>query len=98
MRSSLYQVAPTPVAPQADADLDIRTLRTWQAVDDDGDPVMVIKDDETAVVIDVGDGGSWDAAIRAAERLSDMALSYASRLRALQAHRRVQAESGGGQS
>lgn len=90
MRSSMFRVTAVPVAPQADADLDVRTLRTWQAVDDDGDPVLVVKDDDTTVVIDVGGAGSWDAAIRAAENLGDMALAYASQLRLMMAEQRAQ--------
>lgn len=95
MRSSMFRVAEMPVAPQADADLDIRTLRAWQGVDDDGDPVLVVKDDDTTIVVDVGAGGSWDAAIRAAESLSDMALMYASRLRSSMAQQRAQSEASG---
>ncbi|MEV0128982.1 hypothetical protein AB0H83_11055 [Dactylosporangium sp. NPDC050688] len=78
-------MAEVPVAPQPDLDLDVRTLRCWGAVDEDGDPVLVLKDDDVTVVIDFGFGGAWDAAIRAAERLSDEALLYASKLRQLMA-------------
>ncbi|MET7426247.1 hypothetical protein [Dactylosporangium sp. NPDC005555] len=85
MRASASRVAGTPVAPQPDLDLDIRTLRSWLAVDDDGDPVLVVKDDDVTVVVDYGLGGSWDTAIRAAERLSDTSLAYAARLREVMA-------------
>jgi hypothetical protein len=90
MRSSIFQTAGLPVAPQADADLDIRALRTWLAVDDDGDPVLVAKDEDTTVVIEVGCGGSWDVAIRAAEHLGDTAFAYASQLRLMMAQQRAQ--------
>lgn len=53
------------------------------AVDEDGDPVLVLKDDDVTVVIDFGLGGARDTAIRAAEQLSDEALAYASKLREL---------------
>ncbi|MEV4140306.1 hypothetical protein AB0J72_50115 [Dactylosporangium sp. NPDC049742] len=85
MRATTFRVATVPVAPQPDLDLDVRTLRCWGAVDEDGDPVLVLKDDDVTVVIDFGFGGAWDTAIRAAERLSDEALAYASKLRALMA-------------
>ncbi|MDG6109647.1 hypothetical protein Daura_48720 [Dactylosporangium aurantiacum] len=81
MRATTFRVAEVPVAPQPDLDLDVRTLRSWLAVDDDGDPVLVLKDDDMTVVIDFGLGGRWDTAIRAAEHLSDSALAYASKLR-----------------
>ncbi|MEU0553815.1 hypothetical protein [Dactylosporangium sp. NPDC006015] len=81
MRSSTFSVAELPVAPQPDLDVDVRTLRSWQAADEDGDPVLVIKDDDVTVVIDIGLGGSWDAAIRAAEGLGAEAFKYALRLR-----------------
>ncbi|GAA1505533.1 hypothetical protein GCM10009827_018930 [Dactylosporangium maewongense] len=77
-------VAEMPVAPQPDLDVDVRALRSWQAVDEDGDPVLVVKDDDVTVVIDMGFGGSWNAAIRAAESLGAEAFKYALRLRALQ--------------
>ncbi|MEV4135488.1 hypothetical protein AB0J72_25335 [Dactylosporangium sp. NPDC049742] len=98
VRSTLFQVASVPVAPQPDADLDVRTLRSWLAVDDDGDPVLVVKDDDTTVVIDVGAGDSWACAIRAAEHLSDMALAYASQLRSCMALQAARPEKDGGQS
>jgi hypothetical protein len=72
-------------APQADVDLDVGTLRTWEAVDDHGDPVLVLRDLESTVVIEFGADGAWDLAIRAAERLGDAALMYASTLRAAMA-------------
>ena len=67
---------------------DGRWLRSWQAADDDGDPVLVIKDDDVTIVIDMGRGDSWDAAIRAAERLGAEAMTYASRLREARAQQR----------
>ncbi|MEV0568017.1 hypothetical protein [Dactylosporangium sp. NPDC050588] len=85
MRATTFRVAEVPLAPQPDLDLDVRTLRSWGAVDEDGDPVLVLKDDDATVVIDFGLGGAWDSAIRAAERLSDEALAYATKLRALMA-------------
>ncbi len=81
MRSSTFRVAEVPVAPQPDLDVDVRALRSWQAADEDGDPVLVIKDDDVTIVIDMGCGDSWDTAIRAAERLGAEALTYATRLR-----------------
>ncbi|MEU0559399.1 hypothetical protein [Dactylosporangium sp. NPDC006015] len=89
MREAQFYVAATPVAPQADLDLDVRTMRSWLAVDDDGAPVLVIKDDDVTVVVDFGLGGSWDHAIRAAERLGDSALAYASKLREVMAAQKV---------
>ena len=81
MRASTFKFTTTPVAPQPDLDLDVRTLRSWLAVDDDGDPVLVLKDDDVTVVVDFGPGGEWDHAIRAAERFGDAALAYAAQLR-----------------
>ncbi|WP_327007943.1 hypothetical protein OHA72_12100 [Dactylosporangium sp. NBC_01737] len=78
-----------PVAPQPDLDVDVRALRSWQATDEDGDPVLVIKDDDVTIVIDMGRGDSWDAAIRSAERLGAEALTYASRLREARAQQRA---------
>ncbi|MFI5913930.1 hypothetical protein [Dactylosporangium sp. NPDC051541] len=68
-------------APQADVDLDVGTLRIWEAADDNNDPVLVLRDLESTVVIEFGGDGGWDEAIRSAERLGDAALSYASTLR-----------------
>ncbi|WP_426510463.1 hypothetical protein ACPPVO_07125 [Dactylosporangium sp. McL0621] len=68
-------------APQGDIDLDVGTLRIWEAADDNGDPVLVLKDLESTVIIEFGGDGAWDSAIRSAERLSDAALMYASTLR-----------------
>jgi hypothetical protein len=70
------------LAPQADVDLDVGTLRIWEAADDHGDPVLVLRDTASTVVIEFGGDGAWDSAIRAAERLGDAALMYASTLRA----------------
>src|SRR4051812_5438724 len=86
MRATTFQVTPAPVAPQPDLDLDVRTLRSWIAVDEDGDPVLVLKDDDVTVVVDFGFGGEWDLAIRAAESLGDSALAYAAKLREVMAH------------
>ncbi|MET7425418.1 hypothetical protein [Dactylosporangium sp. NPDC005555] len=85
MRATASRVAAMPVAPQPDLDLDVRTLRSWLAVDEDGDPVLVLKDDDVTVVVDFGFGGEWDLAIRAAEGLGDTALAYAARLREVRA-------------
>ena len=41
----------------------------------------MLKDGEATVVIEFAADGAWDQAIRAAERLSDVALMYASTLR-----------------
>ncbi|WP_432984644.1 hypothetical protein [Dactylosporangium sp. CA-233914] len=77
-------------APQADIDLDVGTLRIWEAVDDNGDPVLVLKDAGSTVVIEFADEVAWDSAIRAAERLGDAALMYAATLRAAMAKAKVQ--------
>ena len=69
------------LAPQGDLDLDVGTLRIWEAADDNGDPVLVLKDADSTVVIEFATDGAWDQAIRAAERLSDAALMYAATLR-----------------
>lgn len=58
--------------------------------------MLVVKDDVTTVVIEVGANDAWVAAIRAAESLGDVALAYAARLRAGLARRRAQIEAGEG--
>ncbi len=94
MRSSTVSVTELPIAPQPDLDIDVRALRSWQAVGEDGGPVLVIKDDDVTVVIDIGLGGSWDAAIRAAEGLGAEAFKYALRLRQAWAAQQRAAEDG----
>ncbi|WP_433055544.1 hypothetical protein [Dactylosporangium sp. CS-033363] len=80
-------------APQGDIDLDVGTLRIWEAADDSNDPVLVLKDHASTVIIEFGGEGAWDSAIRSAERLSDAALMYASTLRAAMADARQKDES-----
>ncbi|GAA2368159.1 hypothetical protein [Dactylosporangium salmoneum] len=78
-------------APQADVDLDVGTLRIWEAADDNDEPVLVLRDVDSTVVIEfVAVDGAWDLAIRAAERLGDAALMYAATLRAAMAKAKQQ--------
>lgn len=73
-------------APQADFDLDMRSLRAWLALDDDGTPEVELRcdegtPDERTVSIGVGLGGSWQSAITAAEATASCLLAYADMLR-----------------
>ncbi|MFI5906219.1 hypothetical protein [Dactylosporangium sp. NPDC051541] len=71
------------LVPQGEAlVLDAGTLQICDAVDKAGDPVLVLKDLESTVVIEYGGDGQWDFAIQSAEWLSRAALGYAGLLRA----------------
>ena len=85
-----YGPATLPDAPQADADLDVRSLRAFLAVDEDGDPVLVLRDDHTTVVVEFGLGGAWETAIQSALGLSKAALRYGEALHELRAKRRAE--------
>ena len=79
-----------PVAPQADADMDTRLLRAWLAADDDGEPVMVLTDGDTTVVLDCGIGVEHlTAAVDAAGQLADVAAAFRDAMRTVQAERRA---------
>lgn len=87
MRSAYTDVL--PAAPQADIDLDMRLLKPSIAEDDEGDPVMVLKDSTSTVILEFGLGGSWESAIIAAEKLARTATRYADLLRDVRAKRRT---------
>jgi hypothetical protein len=70
-----------PTAPQADVDLDVRALRTYLALDDDNDPVLVLSDGDNTVVVQFGLGGAWESAIDGALGLNEAALRFAVLLR-----------------
>lgn len=85
-----------PRAPQADVDLDIRSLRSWIAHNDEDEPELVLRcdegtEDEQTVTIGYGVGGSWETAIAAAEAGAICLLDYADALRrqAVQAGRQA---------
>ncbi|WP_327006858.1 hypothetical protein OHA72_06015 [Dactylosporangium sp. NBC_01737] len=64
-------ISALPAAPQADYDLDLRSLEPYLAIDEDGDPVLVLRDGDTVVVLEFGLGGhALLAAIDATAKLS----------------------------
>ncbi|GAB3868126.1 hypothetical protein GCM10027610_124390 [Dactylosporangium cerinum] len=79
----MVMTAPTtisalPPAPQADYDLDLRSLEPYLAIDEDGDPVLVLRDGDTVVVLEFGLGGhALLAAINATAKLSAAVDRYA---------------------
>jgi hypothetical protein len=67
----------------------MRTLKVWLASDEDGDPVLVLADDDTTVILDYGLGGhAMTAAIEAASRLAEAAGQYENVLHEVRANRR----------
>jgi hypothetical protein len=88
--NELVSIRTLPEAPQGDYDLDLRTLRSELAVDEDGDPVLVLRDDDTVIVVELGLGAhAMQAAIEAAHKLSDTAERYATVLHEVRAVRRA---------
>lgn len=87
-----------PQSPQADLEMDLRTMRIWLALDEDGEPELVMRCDEgtremQTVVIGHGMGGHWQAAIAAAEAAVTGFQDLADDLRRLQ--RKLAAEGDG---
>jgi hypothetical protein len=77
MNTGCVSLGALPDAPQADADLDLRALRAWLASDEDGDPVLVLQDGDTTVVLGFGLGGrGLEAAIQATGMLSEEVRKY----------------------
>lgn len=68
-------------APQADLDLDMRETSAAVMRDDDGDLVLVLKDELSTVSIEPGLAGKA-ACIERAEEIAAAALSYAELMRA----------------
>lgn len=67
-----------PPAPQADYDLDLRSLDSHLAIDEDGDPVLVLRDGDTVVVLECGLGRhALLAAIDAIAKLNATVERYA---------------------
>lgn len=79
-------------APQGDIDLDMRSLRGWLTRTEDNDLELALRCDEgtpdqQTVTIGYGVGGSWDAAITAAEAVATCFLDFADELRKMARHR-----------
>lgn len=71
-------ISTLPAAPQADYDLDLRSLEPYLAIDEDGDPVLVLRDGDTVVVLEFGLGGhALLVAIGATAKLSAAVERYA---------------------
>jgi hypothetical protein len=88
MNTGFVSLSALPEAPQADADLDLRTLRAWLANDEDGDPVLVLQDGDTTVVVEFGLGGrGLEEAIQAAGMLSEAVRGYGNVLHEVRAIR-----------
>jgi hypothetical protein len=68
---------PDPVAV-----LSLRRTKVYRAVDDDGQPLLIISDGVTAVALDSGLGGLSEDIVHAAEELAEASLDYANSLRA----------------
>jgi len=66
----------TLVAPVGDVVMDVNSLRVWSSIDDDFNPVLVLKDDNTIVILRCVRGDSMDPGVRASGSLADEAECY----------------------
>lgn len=90
MSAGFVSLSALPDAPQPDADLDLRTLRAWLANDEDGDPVLVLQDEDTTVVLDFGLGGrGLDSAIQGTGTLGEAVQTYGNVLHEVRAIKRA---------
>jgi hypothetical protein len=78
----------TYAVPTGDLVLDVSTLRAWQTIDEDCNPVLVLKDDDRTVVLRYTLGGLINHAIWSAEDLSDESRLFMLSLTLVKARRR----------